>query len=210
MTALELAAIADAVGLPRGVLNIVNGLGPATGSPLANHSGVDKLAFTGSVATGSRIMEAATKAIKKISLELGGKSPIIVCKDADIDQAVDWVMVGIFFNQGQVCSATSRLLVHEDVKDQFLQRLKAETEAITISDGFATGSQLGPVVSEGQYKKILGYIRSGVEEGAKVLTGGCQFIGSNRHICASNQKMQEAVLCPTCRASFCSQPSLLM
>ncbi|MCO8649807.1 aldehyde dehydrogenase family protein, partial [Burkholderia multivorans] len=109
LTALELARIADAAGLPPGVLNVVTGLGADAGAPLAEHPGIDKLAFTGSVPTGSRIMQAAARDIKNVSLELGGKSPFIVFDDSNLEAAVEWILFGIFWNQGEVCSATSRV-----------------------------------------------------------------------------------------------------
>jgi betaine-aldehyde dehydrogenase len=133
---------------------------------------VQKVAFTGSVVTGSKIASLAAKEIKKCSLELGGKSAIIVNNDIDVDQVVDWVTVGIFFNAGQVCSATSRLLVHQDVKDKVLVRLAQVAKGIKIGSGLDKSNKLGPVVSEGQYKKIVNYIKGAIDQGAKVVTGG--------------------------------------
>jgi betaine-aldehyde dehydrogenase len=172
LTALELARIADQAGLPAGVLNVVPGLGPDAGAPLSEHPGIDKLAFTGSVPTGSRIMQAAARDIKNISLELGGKSPFIVFADSDIDAAVEWIMFGIFWNQGEVCSATSRVLVQRELYEPLLKRLVEVTEQLSIGDGMQEGVLLGPLVSKGQYDKVLEAIARGREEGARLLSGG--------------------------------------
>ncbi|WP_104493292.1 aldehyde dehydrogenase family protein [Paracoccus denitrificans] len=172
LTALELGAIADAAGLPPGVLNIVTGLGPQAGQALIDHAGVDKLAFTGSVPTGSKVMAAAARDIKRISLELGGKSPFIVFDDADIEKAVEWIMFGIFWNQGQVCSATSRVLVQEGVYEPLLARLVEEAAKITIGNGLEEGILLGPLVSEGQQAKVLAAIDAARAAGATVAYGG--------------------------------------
>jgi len=172
LTALELARIADQAGLPAGVLNVVPGLGPDAGAPLSEHPGIDKLAFTGSVPTGSRIMQAAARDIKNISLELGGKSPFVVFADSDIDAAVEWIMFGIFWNQGEVCSATSRVLVQRELYEPLLKRLVEVTEQLSIGDGMQEGVLLGPLVSKGQYDKVLEAIARGREEGARLLSGG--------------------------------------
>lgn len=172
LTALELARICHEAGLPAGVLNVVTGLGAEAGSALSEHPGVDKLAFTGSVPTGSRIMQAAARDIKNISLELGGKSPLIVFEDSDLDAAVEWIMFGIFWNQGQVCSATSRVLVHRELYEPLLQRLVEHTRTLSIGPGMEEGVLLGPLVSESQYGKVIQAIAKGQEEGAKLLYGG--------------------------------------
>ncbi len=172
LTALELGDVAIKAGLPAGVLNIVTGFGPETGQPLTEHPDVDKLAFTGSVPTGARIMATAAKDIKTISLELGGKSPMIVFEDTDIDEAVEWIMFGIFWNQGEVCSATSRVLVHETIYDKLKQKLAEEAQKITIGHGLKEGVLLGPLVSKGQHEKVLATIERGKAEGATLLSGG--------------------------------------
>lgn len=172
LTALELAKIAHDIGLPPGVLNVVTGFGPATGAPLTAHPLVRKLAFTGSVPTGQRVMQAAAQDIKNVSLELGGKSPFIVFADADLEQAVEWIMFGIFWNQGQVCSATSRLLVDEALAPQLLERLAATAKKITIGDGLAPGTLLGPLVCASQHEKVLAHIAAGQAVGARLITGG--------------------------------------
>ncbi|PAV48213.1 aldehyde dehydrogenase [Pseudomonas sp. HAR-UPW-AIA-41] len=171
LSALELAACAEQIGLPPGVLNVLSGLGSEAGAPLAQHPQVDKLAFTGSVPTGSRIMSAAAQDIKNVSLELGGKSPFIVFADSDIDAAVEWILFGIFWNQGQVCSATSRLLVEDSLADTLLERLVSEARRITIGNGLQPGVLLGPLVSAGQHAKVLDFIREGRQH-AQLLTGG--------------------------------------
>eukprot|EP00252_Welwitschia_mirabilis_P011704 TRINITY_DN26075_c0_g1_i1.p1 TRINITY_DN26075_c0_g1~~TRINITY_DN26075_c0_g1_i1.p1 ORF type:complete len:503 (+),score=113.20 TRINITY_DN26075_c0_g1_i1:151-1659(+) len=172
VTCLELAAICKEIGLPSGVLNILTGLGVDAGAPLASHPDVDKIAFTGSTATGRSIMSSAAQFTKPLSLELGGKSPILVFDDADIEKAVEWVMFGCFWTNGQICSATSRLLVQETIARKFIQKLVNWTKSIKVSDPLEEGCRLGPVVSEGQYKKILRMIAKAKEEGASVLCGG--------------------------------------
>jgi betaine-aldehyde dehydrogenase len=172
LTALELGDIVAAADLPPGVLNIVTGFGKDAGAPLSEHPGIDKLAFTGSVPTGSRIMQAAARDIKNVSLELGGKSPFIVFDDSDVEAAVEWIMFGIFWNQGEVCSATSRVLVQRGIYDKLLERLKQEAEKITIGSGLQEGVLLGPIVSKGQFEKIHEAVERGVEEGARLVTGG--------------------------------------
>ncbi|NIE66935.1 aldehyde dehydrogenase family protein [Burkholderia sp. Ax-1719] len=172
LTALELGDIVAAADLPPGVLNIVTGFGKDAGAPLSEHPGIDKLAFTGSVPTGSRIMQAAARDIKNVSLELGGKSPFIVFDDSDVEAAVEWIMFGIFWNQGEVCSATSRVLVQRGIYDKLLERLTREAEKITIGSGLQEGVLLGPIVSKGQFEKIREAIERGVEEGARLVTGG--------------------------------------
>ncbi len=174
LTAQALAEIADEAGLPAGVLNVVTGLGAQAGQALVEHPGVDKLAFTGSVPTGSKIMAMAARDIKNISLELGGKSPFVIFEDSDIEQAVEWIMFGIFWNQGQVCSATSRVLVAESLYPALLERLVAEAQKITIGAGDQEGILLGPLVNADQYEKVVAAIARGVKEGAKIATGGCR------------------------------------
>ncbi|QYY80478.1 aldehyde dehydrogenase family protein [Pseudomonas germanica] len=172
LTALELARIADQAGLPAGVLNVVTGLGREAGAPLAEHPDVDKIAFTGSVPTGRKIMQAAAAEIKNISLELGGKSPFVIFADSDLDAAVEWILFGIFWNQGQVCSATSRVLVERALYPALLERLIAVTEEIQIGQGFTEGVKLGPLVSQGQLDKVLEAVAAGQQEGARLVSGG--------------------------------------
>jgi betaine-aldehyde dehydrogenase len=172
LTALRLGHICQEVGLPAGVLNIVTGMGPHTGAPLSAHRQLRKIAFTGSVPTGARVMAACAQDIKNVSLELGGKSPIIVFDDVSIEAAVEWIMFGIFWNQGQVCSATSRLLVQEGLAPQLLERLAQEASRIPMGDGFGEGVKLGPLVSPAQLAKVEDAVGKALAEGAKALCGG--------------------------------------
>jgi betaine-aldehyde dehydrogenase len=172
LTAIELARIADEAGVPEGVLNLLTGTGEATGRPLAEHSGIDKIAFTGSGATGARLMAGAAAGIKRISLELGGKSPFVVFADSDLDAAVEWIMFGIFWNQGQVCSATSRVLVEAPLHDALVARLAEAAALIPIGEGRDPRVKLGPLVSEGQRDKVLRAIAAGIADGARLVTGG--------------------------------------
>lgn len=173
LTALELARIASEVGLPNGVLNVVTGYGATAGARLAAHPHVRKLAFTGSVPTGIAVATAAARDVKSVSLELGGKSPIVVFDDADIEQTVEWVMFGIFWNQGQVCSATSRMIVERAIAPKLIDRLSEEAKKITIGDGMAPGTLLGPLVSKTQYEKVVNYIDIGKSE-ATLVAGGAR------------------------------------
>lgn len=172
VTCLELADVCKEVGLPPGVLNVLTGLGPEAGAPLATHPCVDKVAFTGSTVTGSKIMTAAAQIVKPVTLELGGKSPILVFEDVDLDKASEWVNFGCFWTNGQICSATSRLLVHERIASEFLDRLVKWAKNIKISDPMEEGCRLGPVVSAGQYEKVRKFIQTAKNEGATVLCGG--------------------------------------
>ncbi|MGO7591758.1 aldehyde dehydrogenase family protein [Rhizobium leguminosarum] len=172
LTALELAAVADEAGLPPGVLNIVTGAGSIAGQAIIDHKQVDKLAFTGSGPVGSKIMAAAARDIKRVSLELGGKSPFVVFEDADIDKAVEWIMFGIFWNQGQVCSATSRVLVQDTLYERLLARLIEETNKIKIGNGLDEGVLLGPLVSKRQHEQVVAAIEKAQQAGATVACGG--------------------------------------
>ncbi|PRW59376.1 betaine aldehyde dehydrogenase isoform A [Chlorella sorokiniana] len=172
LTSLELAAIGQEVGLPPGVFNVITGTGADAGAPLSAHPGVAKVAFTGSVATGQRVYAAAAGNLRPATMELGGKSALLVFEDADIDKAVEWTMFGIFWTVGQICSATSRLLVHERIAPAFFARLKKRAESIKVGNPLEPDCRLGPVVSAAQHDKIMAYIESGKVEGATLLTGG--------------------------------------
>ncbi|KAI8543566.1 hypothetical protein RHMOL_Rhmol08G0228900 [Rhododendron molle] len=174
VTCLELAEVCKEVGLPPGVLNILTGLGPEAGAPLASHPHVDKIAFTGSTATGSKIMTAAAQIVKPVTLELGGKSPILVFEDVDLDKAAEWTIFGVFWTNGQICSATSRLLVQESIATEFLDRLVKWCKNIKISDPMEEGCRLGPVVSAGQHEKVMKLISTAKSEGATILCGGAR------------------------------------
>ena len=172
LTALELGAIAEQAGLPAGVLNIVTGSGSVVGQAIVEHKDVDKLAFTGSGPVGSAIMKTAAKDVKRISLELGGKSPFVVFGDSDIEKAVEWIMFGIFWNQGQVCSATSRVLVEATIYDRLLARLVEAAKNIKIGDGLEEGVLLGPLVSRKQHEQVSAAIEAAKAAGATVACGG--------------------------------------
>ena len=172
VTALELGKLIQEAGFPDGVINIVPGYGETAGAALASHRGVNKIAFTGSTEVGKLIAKAAADNLTKVSLELGGKAPNIVFADADLEQAVNGSMMGIFFNQGQVCCAGSRLFLAESVKDEFLERFKEKSRKITVGDPLDKATQMGPQVSQEQLNRVRSYVAIGREEGATVLTGG--------------------------------------
>ncbi|MHC4138875.1 MAG: aldehyde dehydrogenase family protein [Planctomycetota bacterium] len=172
LTALRLGEICQEAGLPDGVLNIVPGYGPTAGAALAEHMDVDKIAFTGAHTTGRIIMQAASKNLKRISLELGGKSPNIVFADSDIDNAVAGAMTGIFLNQGEVCCAGSRLFLEKSIHDEFVEKLSNKAADMRVGNPEDAGTQMGAQVSREQFDKILGYIDTGKQEGAKLVTGG--------------------------------------
>ncbi|KAK8475045.1 hypothetical protein V6N13_090381 [Hibiscus sabdariffa] len=173
LSALYAVKLLHEAGLPPGVLNVVSGFGPTAGSALCRHMQVDKLAFTGSTETGKRILELAARSnLKPVTLELGGKSPFIICKDADIDKAVELAHFALFFNQGQCCCAGSRTYVHESVYDEFVEKAKARALNRRVGDPFIAGIEQGPQVDSEQFEKILRYIRSGTESGATLEAGG--------------------------------------
>ncbi|KAK2996816.1 hypothetical protein RJ639_003908 [Escallonia herrerae] len=173
LTALYVAKLFHEAGLPPGVLNIVPGYGPTAGAALACHMDVDKIAFTGSTDTGKVVLELAAKSnLKPVTLELGGKSPFIVCEDADVDKAVELAHFALFFNQGQCCCAGSRTFVHERVYDEFLEKSKARALRRTVGDPFKKGIEQGPQIDAEQFEKILRYIRSGIDSSATLECGG--------------------------------------
>lgn len=169
---LELGAIADAVGLPPGVLNIVTGTGQAVGTLMTEHPGVSKVSFTGSNLVGAKVMAAAAPSLKSVSLELGGKSPIIVLDDADEAMAAELIIGGIFYNAGQMCSATSRLLVDERIAPRVLERVVEMTRALVPGDPFDPTTTLGPITVQAQRTKVLSYVERGRSAGLKLLAGG--------------------------------------
>src|SRR3982751_4238913 len=172
LSALELAKLIQEAGFPEGVVNIVTGYGETAGAALASHKGIDKIAFTGSTEVGKLIAKAAAQNLTKVSLELGGKAPNVIFADADLDQAVNGAMMGIFFSQGQVCCAGSRLFVEESIKDEFLGRFKEKAEKIKVGDPMDKGTMMGPQVSEEQLAKIRSYVGVARDEGATVFAGG--------------------------------------
>jgi len=176
LTGLAVAALVAEAGFPPGVVNIIPGYGPTAGAAIAEHMEVDKVAFTGSTEVGHIIQKAAGGSnLKKVTLELGGKSPLIVMDDADIDFAVETAHFALFFNQGQCCCAGSRLMVQEGIYDEFVKRATERAKKRTVGDPFAAGVEQGPQVDEEQFKKVLGYIQSGVAEGACLRAGGGKY-----------------------------------
>src|SRR5712692_9921575 len=173
LTALRVAALAQEAGFPDGVINVVPGFGPTAGAALSSHVDVDKVAFTGEYTTGQLVMAAAAKSnLKRVSLELGGKSPNVVFADADLDAAVEGAYFGLFFNQGQCCCAGSRLFVEDKVHDKFVEKVLAKAKAQKVGDPFDPETTQGPQVSQEQCDRVMGYIEAGKREGAKLLTGG--------------------------------------
>ncbi|KAK9864697.1 hypothetical protein WJX84_012091 [Apatococcus fuscideae] len=172
LTCLELGALAREAGLPAGVLNVITGLGPDAGAPLSEHPAVAKVAFTGSSVTGRRVAMAAAKNLRPATMELGGKSALVIFEDADVAKAVEWAMFGCFWGAGQVCSATSRVLVQSSIAEAFHEQLKQRAEEIKICDPNEPECRLGPVVNQAQYDKILKFIEDAKTEGADLLTGG--------------------------------------
>ncbi|MBF7054266.1 aldehyde dehydrogenase family protein [Halomonas sp. KAO] len=167
-----LAEIALEVGLPAGVLNLLNGDGDGIGAPLSAHPGVDKLSFTGSNAVGEKVMQAAANGVRGVSLELGGKSPILVLDDAEVESAADWVMAGIYFNSGQICSATSRLLVHESLAEPLYQALAERIDALTLGDPLVEGTDMGPMTSARQREAVERYLEVARAEGLVAVRDG--------------------------------------
>lgn len=171
LSALRMGQLAVEAGFPAGVLNIVTG-GPETGKALVKHPGVDKVAFTGSTMVGKEIMRGSADTLKRVTLELGGKSPNIVFADSDLDNAVRGAINGIFFGKGEVCCAGSRLFVESKVKNEFTEKLVARAKKLQPGDPLDPKTRLGAIVSEQQMKTVLGYIEAGKSEGAQLLTGG--------------------------------------
>jgi len=172
LTALRLGELIMEAGFPPGVVNILTGYGESTGAALVAHPGIDKVAFTGSTEVGKIINKAATDTLKRVSLELGGKSPVIVLPDADLNMVVGGAANAIFFNSGQVCTAGSRLFAHRKVFDQVLEGVSSAAQAIRLGPGLDPKTEMGPLVSKEQQDRVLGYIESGRKDGAKVVSGG--------------------------------------
>ncbi|MDB5352276.1 MAG: NAD-dependent aldehyde dehydrogenase [Planctomycetota bacterium] len=175
LSCLRMGELALEAGFPEGVINIVPGFGETAGGALVDHPGVDKVAFTGSTEVGKIIMRNAANSLKRVTLELGGKSPNIVFADADLDAAVDGAMLGLYLNQGQCCCAGSRLFVEDKVYDATIEKLARKASARKLGDPFDPTTEQGPQVDKTQFDKILGYIESGKQQGAKCVTGGERF-----------------------------------
>ncbi len=173
LSSIKLFEIFEEAGMPRGSVNLVLGSGNL-GAEMSESMDVDMVTFTGSTEVGQSVMRAAAGNVKKIGLELGGKSPNVIFADCDIDGAVEWAMIGIFFNQGEVCSAGSRIIIEESIKDQFVAKLAARANAMTLGDPVGN-PDMGPLVSMDHMQQVLDYIRSGVEEGATLVCGGSRW-----------------------------------
>src|SRR6185295_9155287 len=174
LTPLRLGELALEAGIPAGVVNVVPGYGETAGAALASHPDVDKVAFTGSHLTGQSIIRASAGNLKRVSLELGGKSPDIVFADADLDAAVPGAAMAVFANSGQICSAGTRLFVEQRIYDEFVDRVATFGKGLRIGNGLDPETQIGPLVSEQQLDRVTGYLQLGQEEGAKAVTGGAR------------------------------------
>jgi aldehyde dehydrogenase (NAD+) len=171
LTTLRLGELAIEAGMPPGVINIVTG-GPETGKAIVRHPGIDKVAFTGSTAVGKEIMKGAAESLKRVTLELGGKSPNIVFADSDLDGAVRGAINGIFYGKGEVCNAGSRLFLESKVQDEFTEKLVARAKKLQPGDPLDPKTRLGAIVSQEQMQTVLGYIEAGKQDGAKLIAGG--------------------------------------
>lgn len=173
LSTIRLFEIFEEVGLPAGCVNLVQG-DAEVGTEMGENTDVDMITFTGSTKVGQSLMRVAASNIKKIGLELGGKSPNVIFADADMDGAVEWAMIGIFFNQGEVCSAGSRIIIEKSIKDEFVSRLKKKAEAMTIGLGI-NNPDIGPIITKTDMEKVLNYIQIGIDEGATLVSGGKRY-----------------------------------
>lgn len=176
LTPLLIADIMNEAGVPPGVVNVVTGTGAEAGAPLAEHMGVDKIVFTGSTATGQSVVRASAGNLKRVSLELGGKSPVIVCADADLEKAVPIAAMAVFANSGQICIAGSRLLVERSIHDAFVERLSAFARALRVGDGADPSTEIGPLISLRQLERVVGFLDSGKAQGARLVAGGGRIV----------------------------------
>lgn len=174
LTALRLGELVQEVGFPPGVINIVTGFGETAGAALVDHPGVDKVSFTGSTEVGKLILKAATGNLKRVTLELGGKSPVIVFPDANLDQTIEGVSRFIFTNAGQVCAAGSRLYAHKKVFDRLIEGVAERAQKLKVGPGVDAATEMGPLVSQEQLERVAGYVQSGRAAGASVVTGGAR------------------------------------
>lgn len=173
LSILVLATLIKKAGFPPGVVNFINGYGREAGAALVQHPLVDKIAFTGSTATASQIMKMASGTLKNITLETGGKSPLLVFNDCDLEQAVKWSHAGIMSNKGEICTATSRILVQQDIYEKFLEKFQVQVKGVSkVGDQWDSETFQGPQVTRTQYDRILSFIEAGKSEGAMVLCGG--------------------------------------
>jgi betaine-aldehyde dehydrogenase len=172
LTAMELANWLEEVGLPPGVVNIINGVGEVTGAALVSHPGVDKIAFTGSAAVGKIIVKSAADTLKRVTLELGGKSPNVFFADADWEAAVDGALFGVFINQGEVCSAGSRILVEKKIYTKFVEAMAEKAKRIKLGAPLERDTKMGPLVSKEQYERVSSYLDLGKKEAKTAIGGG--------------------------------------
>lgn len=182
LTALRFAGLVAEAGIPDGVINVVTGLGETAGAALVAHPQVDKISFTGSTQIGRLIGEAAARTMKYVTLELGGKSPMVVLEDADLDVAIPGAAIGIFANHGQNCCAGSRLFVHESVYEAVVDGIARIAKATKLGPPLAADTQMGPLVSASQQKRVMGYIQSGQEQGAQLIVGGEALAGPGAYV----------------------------
>ncbi len=176
LSTIKLFRIFEQAGIPAGAANLLQG-DADVGTEMGKNPDVDMIAFTGSTRVGKTLMHSAADTIKKIGLELGGKSPNIIFADADIDAAVEWAMIGIFFNQGEVCAAGSRIIIEESAHDEFVRKIKEKAERMTIGNPLEN-PDIGPLITQKDMEKVLSYIQSGIDEGAHLVTGGTRFTES--------------------------------
>jgi acyl-CoA reductase-like NAD-dependent aldehyde dehydrogenase len=172
LSAVRLTEILIEAGVPPGVFNLITGYGETAGAALAAHPGIDKVAFTGSTEVGRKILIASASNLKRVTLELGGKSPFVIFEDADLDAAADAAAMGFCFLSGQICVAASRILVHAGIHDAFAEKLAARVQAMVIGNPFEAATQMGPLVSREQFNKVTGYFDIAREDGARIVTGG--------------------------------------
>ncbi|MFK9090959.1 aldehyde dehydrogenase family protein [Bacillus salipaludis] len=177
-TTLEIAMLAEEAGIPKGVLNIVTGTGEEVGQAIVDSPDVDQISFTGSTSTGEKIQSGSAKHSRKVTLELGGKSSMIVFDDANLEEVLDAAMLGFMVNQGEECCANSRLLLHEDIADKFLENLVEKVKGVKIGNPNNENTQMGALIHEEHLEKVLSYIKSGIQEGARLLTGGKRLTGT--------------------------------
>lgn len=175
LSAIKLFELFEKVGLPKGTINLVLGSGATVGQEIAESMDVDMVTFTGSTQVGQSIAHAAVRNLKKVGLELGGKSPNVIFADAEFEGAIEWAMVGVFFNQGEVCSAGSRIIIEESLHDRFVERLKERANAMTLGNGLKN-PDMGPLVSKEHMETVLDYIEIGKKEGATLICGGERYL----------------------------------
>ncbi len=181
LTALKIAALCSEAGIPDGVLNVITGYGSTTGEAMGRHMDIDKISFTGSIGTARALLKnSAESNLKRLSLELGGKNPNVIFPDCDFDEAVEAAFWGIYANKGEVCSAGSRLLVHESVYDRFVSKIVDRAKALKVGDPFEASSEMGSQISARQLERILGYVRTGCEEGATLNCGGTRDVEGSK------------------------------